>query len=125
MLTFRGRLKRFVKLGGEMISLPAIEAVLDPHFSDVSGRGDDEADEAGPVIAVQAAGAEGEQAELVLFASVEADREGVNRIIRDGGLSPLHHVRRVVRVDEIPTLGTGKTDYRALATRLNDEPEGD
>ena len=32
-LYFEGRLKRFVKLGGEMISLPAIEAVLLPHFS--------------------------------------------------------------------------------------------
>ncbi|MFO7825588.1 MAG: hypothetical protein R6V72_16745 [Cyclobacterium sp.] len=28
ILTFRGRLKRFIKLGGEMISLPAIEAAL-------------------------------------------------------------------------------------------------
>ena len=37
VLTFEGRLKRFVKLGGEMISLPAIEAVLLPHFV-VRGR---------------------------------------------------------------------------------------
>jgi len=42
----------------------------------------------------------------------------VNRHIRDVGLSPLHHVGRVIRLDEIPLLGTGKTDYRALGQRL-------
>ena len=34
VLTFAGRLKRFIKLGGEMISLPAIESVLQRHFGD-------------------------------------------------------------------------------------------
>ena len=32
LMTFQGRLKSFVKLGGEMISLPAIEAVLEASF---------------------------------------------------------------------------------------------
>ncbi|MDP2991108.1 MAG: AMP-binding protein, partial [Kiritimatiellota bacterium] len=45
VLTFAGRLKRFVKLGGEMISLPAIEEVLARHFADAAE---------GPVLAVEA-----------------------------------------------------------------------
>ena len=112
ILTFRGRLKRFVKLGGEMVSLPAIEAVLERHYAA-------EADE-GPVIAVEATPSE-DQPEIVLFTTRDADRQTVNRQIRDAGLSPLHNVTRVIRVEQIPVLGTGKTDYRALRDGLRKE----
>ncbi len=104
-LTFEGRLKRFVKLGGEMISLPAIEAVLLPHFSS-------EADE-GPPLAVETMGSS-ESPEIVLFAVKPTMREEVNRIVREAGLSALYNVRQVIQVDSIPVLGTGKTDYRGL-----------
>jgi long-chain-fatty-acid--[acyl-carrier-protein] ligase len=104
-LTFEGRLKRFVKLGGEMISLPAIEAVLLPHFSS-------EADE-GPPLAVETMGSS-ESPEIVLFAVKPTTREEVNRIVREAGLSALYNVRQVIQVDSIPVLGTGKTDYRGL-----------
>jgi len=109
VLTFRGRLKRFVKLGGEMISLPAIEAVL------ASGCGAQS--EEGPVIAVEVTAHE-QHPELVLFTTVDIDRAEANRHIRAAGLSALHNIRKVVRLDEIPVLGTGKTDYRALKAML-------
>ena len=111
-LTFCGRLKRFVKVGGEMISLPAIEAVLSQHYA----GGVDE----GPVIAIEATPSE-EHPELTLFTTVDTDRETVNRQIRAAGLSPLHNVRRVIKLSEIPLLGTGKTDYRALKEGLGEE----
>jgi long-chain-fatty-acid--[acyl-carrier-protein] ligase len=104
VLYFKGRVKRFIKLGGEMISLPAIEAVLQKH----AGEGDD-----GPVLAVEAIG-EGEQPDIVLFTTRPTDRTRVNALLRDEGLSPLHYVRQVIEVEAIPVLGTGKTDYRAL-----------
>ncbi len=107
VLTFRGRLKRFAKIGGEMVSLPAVETVLEAHYGS----------EGGPVLAVDATADEG-QPEIVLFATFEVDRGEVNRQIREAGLSGLHSVRRVVRVEEIPLLGTGKTDYRALRRQL-------
>ncbi len=107
--TFRGRRKRFVKLGGEMISLPAIEEVLMPHLT----RGDEE----GPVLAVESTPAD-ENPELILFTVKDTNRETVNAYLRDAGLSALHHIRRVVRVDEIPILGTGKIDYRSLQKLL-------
>ena len=107
-LTFEGRLKRFVKLGGEMISLPAIEAVLLPRFA----SGQDE----GPPIAVEALGP-ADSPEVVAFAVRPTSRDEVNRMIRDAGLSPLHYVRQVIQVDRIPVLGTGKTDYRGLKER--------
>ena len=103
-LTFQGRLKRFAKLGGEMISLPAIEAVLESAFASDSDKG--------PVLAVEAT--DTDQPELVLFTSKQIDRETANLLIRKAGLSGLHSIRRVVHLDQIPVLGTGKTDYRAL-----------
>ncbi len=105
ILTFCGRLKRFIKLGGEMISLPAIENVLLPHYASE--------DQEGQTIAIVAAGNE-EYPEIILFTTVDVQRSVVNQQIRDGGLSPLHNVRRVVFLDLIPVLGTGKTDYRSL-----------
>lgn len=104
VLTFKGRLKRFVKLGGEMISLPAIEAVLESHFACESNER--------PVLAVEAADVE--NPELVLFTSRDINRESANRKIREAGLSGLHSIRRVIKLEEIPVLGTGKTNYRAL-----------
>ncbi|MEI6666827.1 MAG: AMP-binding protein [Acidobacteriota bacterium] len=108
IIYFKGRLKRFIKLGGEMISLPAIESVLQAHFPD---SGDD-----GPSIAVEAVG-DADHPDIVLFTRHPADRVQVNGFIKAAGLSALHNVRQVVPVDTIPVLGTGKTDYRALKAR--------
>ncbi len=126
VLRFCGRLKRFVKMGGEMISLPAIESVLagafeaQPDASSDAPAGQAKAP-SGPTLAVEAAGQEG-QVEIVLFTTSPLDREAVNRAIRDAGLSPLHNIRRVIQLDEIPVLGTGKCDYRELKRRLADTP---
>jgi acyl-CoA synthetase (AMP-forming)/AMP-acid ligase II/acyl carrier protein len=111
VLTFRGRLKRFVKLGGEMVSLPAIEAVLERHYVTSSDEG--------PVLAVEATADEAHP-ELVLFTVRDIEREEANRKIREAGLSGLHSIRKVVKLDAIPLLGTGKTDYRSLKGKLRE-----
>ncbi len=112
ILTFAGRLKRFVKLGGEMISLPAIEEVLNKAFVT------SEMSEEGPVFAVLPSNLD-ENPELLLFTTIEIDREQVNTAIRDSGLSGLHNIREIRKVDDMPLLGSGKQDYRALADMLN------
>ncbi len=109
VLVFSGRLKRFIKLGGEMISLPAIEEALARHYVLPT---DEE-----PVIAVEATAAE-LNPELVLFTIRDLDRESVNNRIRESGLSPLHNIRLIRKIEKIPVLGTGKTDYRALKALL-------
>ena len=108
-LTFRGRLQRFVKLGGEMVSLPAIESVLEPHFVD--------RDNEGPGLAVVATPTD-ENPDIVLFCTSDITREAANGVIRQAGLSGLHNIRRVVRVEDLPLLGTGKIDHKALVARL-------
>lgn len=107
VFTFCGRLKRFVKMGGEMISLPAVEAVLQRAFP---------AGEDGPALAVVATA--GERPELVLFTTLDLDRERANAALREAGLSALHNLRRVERLEALPLLGTGKTDYRSLEARI-------
>jgi long-chain-fatty-acid--[acyl-carrier-protein] ligase len=109
VLVFAGRLKRFVKLGGEMISLPAIEQVLEAHYP----TGDE------PVLAVAATDDE-EHPELVLLTTLDTDRQEANQAIREAGLSPLHNIRLVKKVKEIPLLGTGKTDYKRIARLANE-----
>jgi len=107
VLTFGGRLKRFIKLGGEMVSLPAIEAVLE---SLCAGDEDE-----GPVLAVTAT--DDDRPEIVLFATKALERSDANAHIRAAGLSALHNIRQVIQVDQLPLLGTGKVDYRALAKK--------
>jgi long-chain-fatty-acid--[acyl-carrier-protein] ligase len=110
LLSFSGRLKRFIKLGGEMVSLPAIEAVLQSHFASENDEG--------PVLAVEATDAE--PPELVLFTILDIDRETANQKIRSAGLSGLHSIRKVFKLAQMPLLGTGKTNYRALKEQLTE-----
>lgn len=105
VLTFVGRLKRFIKLGGEMISLPAIEEVLERKFPSPA--------DSGPALAVIAT-METDTPELVLVSTRDFDRSEVNAAIREAGLSGLHHIRGIVRMEKLPVLGTGKIDYREL-----------
>ena len=109
VLTFVAREKRFIKRGGEMISLPAIESVLDKHFNDDHRTG--------PILAV-AASPDAHHPEIVVFTTTDLDRKRINHVIQQEGLSGLHNARKVIRLGEMPMLGTGKTDYRALTEKL-------
>ena len=95
-----------------MISLPAIESTL---LDALASPEDD-----GPILAVVATG--DERPELVLFTVKPIDREAANAILKDAGLSALYGLRRVERLDAIPVLGTGKTDYRTLQAMVNHSP---
>lgn len=108
-LYFTGRLKRFVKIGGEMVSLPAIEAVLRESLEN-----DEEL-----ALAVEAP--EHDPAALTLFVNRNLDRTTANRLIREGGLAPVYQLRRIIQIDELPLLGSGKINYRALKAQLNEE----
>ncbi len=105
-ITFKGRLKRFVKIAGEMVSLPAVEEALLAVF----GRGSEKMP-----LAVEAQGSE-DKPEITLFATIAITREAANQALREAGFSPISYVGKVILLDEIPLLGTGKTDYRKLKT---------
>ena len=94
-----------------MVSLPAIEEALSKRF-----LGDDETE---PLLAVESS-AEELNPDLILFSVAGIRRDDANAAIRAAGLSSLHNIRIVRQIDQIPTLGTGKTDYRALRALLTE-----
>ncbi|SHN71961.1 AMP-binding protein [Desulfovibrio litoralis] len=107
-LFFKGRLKRFIKLGGEMISLPQIESILIEAYAKHQ-----DAPEEGPVLAVESSGDE-TKPEIILFTPLTLNKTEVNEYLRNAGLSNLYSIQKIIQVETIPLLGTGKTNYRAL-----------
>ncbi len=116
-LTLSGRLKRFVKIGGEMISLVAIEETLLEAAPSKGWRIDPDL----PSLAVTAVEVEGKKGQIYLFTIFPVTLEEVNQTLKEKGMSNLVKVTAVKQQPFIPLLGTGKTDYRALSEKLNAE----
>lgn len=102
-LFITGRLKRFIKIAGEMISLPAIEKVLLERYGSTEET----------ILAVEGSD-RGTQAQIVLFCTQPIDLQEANQYLRTKGFSNLVKLSSVVSVDAIPVLGTGKIDYKVL-----------
>ena len=112
-LILSGRLKRFTKLGGEMISLGAVEQALMAHLIK---EGKISADM--PSLAVCADERSPDKSQLIIFTVASLDKEAANEILSQAGFSRLVKISAVQKVDEIPLLGVGKTDYRRLQTMI-------
>ena len=98
-IAIKGRLKRFAKIGGESVSLAVVEScasALWPEFSHAAVTVPD--------------GRKGEQIVLVTT-NPDASRHDIVGWAHNHGVSELAIPRRLVHVDDIPVLGTGKTDY--------------
>ncbi len=108
-LILSGRLKRFTKIGGEMVSLGAVEETLNQDLLQKGAIGSD-----APALAVCAKEEEGRQPQLVLFSTAELEKDFLNDILRERGMSRLIKIAQVRKVKEIPLLGTGKINYRGL-----------
>jgi non-ribosomal peptide synthetase component E (peptide arylation enzyme) len=55
---------------------------------------------------------------LCLVTTLDISRDQANTAIREAGLSGLHNIRRIERIDELPLLGNGKIDFRSLEDRI-------
>ncbi|MBR9867074.1 MAG: acyl-[ACP]--phospholipid O-acyltransferase [Oceanospirillales bacterium] len=109
-LTIVDRYSRFAKLGGEMVSLGAVELEIRQHLAD---------DESALVAINLPDERKGEQ--IVLLVTADIDPESFRRYLISEGVPPLMLPARVFRVDEIPLLGSGKTNYpaaKAVAEQL-------
>jgi acyl-[acyl-carrier-protein]-phospholipid O-acyltransferase/long-chain-fatty-acid--[acyl-carrier-protein] ligase len=102
LVTIRGRAKRFAKIGGEMVSLAAVEAMVQSLWP------------AGSHVAVALPDArKGEQIVLATDFSA-ADREALAAHAKAQGFPELW-LPKAVLVTAIPVLGNGKVDYAGTA----------
>ncbi|MBN2508447.1 MAG: AMP-binding protein [Verrucomicrobia bacterium] len=109
-LTLLGRLKRFAKISGEMVSLTAVEDALAgafPHYGlrcQIAVLSQPDPDKGEVLIAVS------NESRLSL--------DEIRAALRARGLPNLCAPREVRFVKDIPTLGTGKVNHRELAALI-------
>ena len=97
-----GRVKRFAKIGGEMVSLNAVEGYAQAAWPDHTHA----------AVAIPDT-RKGER--IILFTDhKDAATEQLAEWCKANGASELALPKRIVVIDDIPLLGTGKTDYVAL-----------
>jgi len=105
-VTIRGRAKRFAKIGGEMVSLPAVETYAAAVWP-----------QAGNAVVPRADAKKGEQ--LVLFTTQkDARARDLQAWAKANGVAELAVPRDIRIVEALPVLGTGKIDYVALAAMV-------
>ncbi len=112
-LFLSGRLKRFAKVAGEMVSLGGIEEVITDELTQRTKKTYE-----GPIVAIVADESFSGRPLLVLFTTEEIDKQEVNLILKEAGFSRLVKITDVKKVDEIPLMGTGKIDFRYLQTMI-------
>ena len=101
-ITIQGRLKRFAKVAGEMVSLEVVERIAhaaSPKYLHAS-------------VAVKE---ESRGESIVLFtADAQLKRERMVAAAREQGLPEIAIPRRIVFVEKVPLLGSGKKDYTRM-----------
>jgi acyl-[acyl-carrier-protein]-phospholipid O-acyltransferase / long-chain-fatty-acid--[acyl-carrier-protein] ligase len=101
-LTIVDRYSRFAKIGGEMISLTNVE----DEILDVCNDKDLE-------IAATCLPDQRKGEKIVLLVTSNLDKNKLKKLLSDAKVNPLYHPTKVLMVDEIPKLGSGKTDFGA------------
>jgi acyl-[acyl-carrier-protein]-phospholipid O-acyltransferase / long-chain-fatty-acid--[acyl-carrier-protein] ligase len=98
----RGRVKRFAKVAGEMVSLEVVE-----HIANTCAPEKQHAASSIP---------DAQRGEsIILFTTDKVlKREDLQIVAKNLGLPELSVARKIIALEEIPLLGTGKTDYVTL-----------
>ncbi len=101
-ITIQGRMRRFAKVAGEMVSLEVVENIAtlaQPEFQHAS-----------------AALKDAHRGEIIVLFTEDADlrREQLQQAARKMGAPELAVPRRITYIQKLPLLGNGKKDYVAL-----------
>lgn len=108
-LFITGRLKRFIKIAGEMISLPFIEKILLEKYGDQEKQ----------ILAVEGTD-KTTPGQIVLFTTLSVGLDEINDFLLKNGVAPIAKIKHIILLDEIPILGTGKTDYKVLRKMIEE-----
>jgi acyl-[acyl-carrier-protein]-phospholipid O-acyltransferase / long-chain-fatty-acid--[acyl-carrier-protein] ligase len=108
-ITILGRVKRFAKIGGETVSLTAAETLAASLWPN-----------ARHAVIAQPDGRKGERLVLVTDQR-DADVAALIAHTHALGAADLAAPRKIIRVPEIPLLGSGKTDYVAIQRMVETE----
>lgn len=102
-----GRFKRFIKIGGEMVSLVKVENVLEKHLPE------------GVSCCVVEVPDDVKGASIVAAVTREIDK---NEILKKMGndLPNIALPRQFLVIEELPMMGTGKIDFRTVTEMVND-----
>jgi len=103
-LTISWRLKRFVKIAWEMISLPAIETVLSRKWKNADGT---------ESLAIESEENDG-KVRLTLFTTENVDLKEINSYLHDQWVTNLVSIDAIIKLEEIPMLWTWKVDHVTL-----------
>ncbi len=111
-VTILGRMKRFAKVSGEMVSLTAVEDALAGAFPQYGLR-------CQTAILSQPDENKGEKL-ICVTNEPKLKMDEVREAIKAKGLTNLCVPRAIIPVREIPKLGTGKVNHRELENRLKE-----
>lgn len=101
-LSIQGRMKRFIKIAGEMVSLEVVEKIARLADSINTHAASSKPD-----------ASKGEMAVLFTTSKV-LSRTDLLGAAKQLGISELMVAKQIIHIDAIPVLGTGKTDYVQL-----------
>lgn len=105
-ISVTGRAKRFAKIGGEMVALPAVEAHAAALWPDARHA------------ALATRGAEPGERIVLVTEQKGADRLGLAGHVRAHGASPLEVPHQIFTVRRLPVLPTGKPDLGRIARMI-------
>lgn len=108
-VTIHGRAKRFAKIGGEMVSLTAVETYINQLWPQTLNA----------VVAIPDS-KKGEQLILVTE-NTNATREAFVEYFRSLGLSEINMPKQIVILDKLPLLGIGKINYVKLKEMMEEK----
>ncbi len=107
-VAIKGRAKRFAKIAGETVSLSSVEDLVGGLWPDH--------------VAAAVAVPDPRRGERVILATTKpgATRAEAQAWMKTKGAAEIMHPSSVVVLEAIPLLGSGKTNYVALAKALSD-----
>ena len=106
-ISIKGRVKRFAKIGGEMISLAVIDGLASDMWPDATS-----------VAATKCDPKKGQKIILVTNCS-DAKLEDLRYVIKSSGLTEIYVPSQLIIIEQIPLLGSGKVDYSKIQEIVN------